>query len=172
VTERIFNVLFLCRGNSARSIFAEAILNRIGAGRFRAYSAGSHPEVRVHPMAVEVLRERGYDPSGFRPKSPDEFAQPGAPAIDFVLTLCDMAVGESCPAWPSGTLTAHCGVEDPAAFTGPADEQHRLFRRVFDELERRIEQFANLPVESLDHLSLQAHVAEIANSESRVGEPS
>jgi len=161
VTERIYHVLFLCTGNSARSIFAEAILSRLGAGRFRAYSAGSHPVGQVHPMALEVLRERGYDPSAFRSKSWDEFDQPGAPPLDFVLTLCDMAVGEACPAWPGETLIGHCGVEDPAAFTGSDDEQRQLFRRVFEELEHRIERFAKLPVESLDRMSLQARLDEL-----------
>jgi arsenate reductase len=172
VTDRIYNVLFLCTGNSARSILAEAILSRLGAGRFRAHSAGSHPKGQVHPMALEVLREWGYDTSGFRSKSWDEFAKPGAPALDFVFTLCDIAVGEGCPAWPGRSMTTHCGIEDPAAFAGSEDEQRRLFRRTYVELEQRIELFTSLPIESLDRLSLQSRLDEIGKSEPSASERS
>jgi len=170
VTQRVYHVLFLCTGNSARSILAEAILNRRGAGRFRAHSAGSHPKGAVHPMALEVLHERGYDTAGFRSKSWDELAQPGAPALDFVFTVCDNAAGEACPVWPGQPMTAHWGVEDPAAFAGPADEQRWLFRRVYLELDRRIDLFTNLPVESLDRMSLKARLDEIGKSQPPTGD--
>jgi arsenate reductase len=170
VSEKTYHVLFLCTGNSARSILAEAILNRLGAGRFRAHSAGSQPKGRVHPRALELLRERGHDTSGFRSKSWEEFAKPGAPALDFVFTVCDGAAGEACPVWPGQPMTAHWGVEDPAAFEGPEDAQRRVFRRAYLELERRIELFTNLSIESLDHLSLQARLAEIGKAETPAGE--
>ena len=162
-------MLFLCTGNSARSILAEAALSRIGAGRFRAYSAGSHPKGEVHAMALEVLRERGYETAGLRSKSWDEFARPGAPALDFVFTVCDNAAGETCPVWPGRPLTAHWGVEDPAAFAGPEDEQRAAFRRTYVELARRIERFTCLPVESLDRLSLKARLDEIGGSRPLAG---
>jgi arsenate reductase len=158
---RRYRVLFLCTGNSARSVFAEAALGRIGAGRFHAYSAGSHPRGELHPMARAVLRERGYDTAGFRSKSWDEFARPGAPLLDFVFTVCDAAAGELCPVWPGQPMTAHWGVEDPAAFAGPEEQQRRLFERVYIELERRVELFVSLPFESLDRLTLQARLREI-----------
>jgi protein-tyrosine-phosphatase len=170
VPPRSYDVLFLCTGNSARSILAEAILSRRGAGRFRAHSAGSHPKGRVHPLALELLRERGYDTSGLRSKSWDEFARPRAPALDFVFTVCDDAAGEACPIWPGQPVTAHWGVEDPAAFRGPEDEQRRAFRRVHRVLERRIELFASLSLESLDGLGLKARLEEIGKSEPPVPE--
>ena len=165
MTNQTYNALFLCTGNSARSILAEALLNRLGAGRLRAYSAGSHPKDEVHPMALEVLRERGYDTSGLRSKSWDEFAKPGAPTLDFVFTVCDNAAGEACPVWPGQPMTAHWGVEDPATFEGPEEKQRSLFRRVYLELERRIELFANLSIESLNRLSLQERLDEIGKTE-------
>jgi protein-tyrosine-phosphatase len=164
VTDHTYHVLFLCTGNSARSILAEAALRRLGAGRFHAYSAGSHPKGQVHPLALEVLRERGFDTSDFRSKSWEEFARPGAPALDFVFTVCDDAAGEACPAWPGQPMTAHWGAEDPAAFVGPESKQRWLFRRVYLELEHRIELFTNLRAESLDRLSLQARLDEIGKS--------
>ncbi len=160
-----YNALFLCTGNSARSIMAEAILNRLGAGRIRAYSADSYPKDQPHPMALEVLTERGYCTSGLRSKSWDEFAQPGAPSLDFVFTVCDNAAGEACPVWPGQPMTAHWGVEDPAAFEGLEDRQRGLFRRIYVELERRIELFTNLSIESLDRLSLQSRLDEIGKNE-------
>jgi len=169
MSSRTYHVLFLCTGNSARSILAEAILNRIGGGRLRAWSAGSHPKGTVHPMALELLRERGYDTSGCRSKSWDELAGPGAPALDFVFTVCDDAAAETCPVWPGHPITAHWGLEDPAAFQGPEDEQRRLFRRVYVELERRISLFTHLGIESLDRLSLQARLNEIGKAEVPVG---
>jgi protein-tyrosine-phosphatase len=164
-------VLFLCTGNSARSILAEAILNRIGQGRFRAYSAGSHPKGRVHPLAAELLKARGYDTGRLRSKSWDEFAQPGAPALDFIFTVCDDAAGEACPVWPGQPLTAHWGVEDPAAFQGPEDQQRRLFERVYLELERRIDLLRNLSLESLDRLTLKARLDEIGRRDAPRREP-
>lgn len=161
MSDKAYHVLFLCTGNSARSILAEAILNRRGRGRFHAHSAGSHPRGEVHPMALQVLRERGYDAGGLRSKSWEEFAEPGAAALDFVFTVCDSAAGEACPVWPGQPVTAHWGLADPAAFEGPEDEQRRIFRRACLELERRIEFFTNLGIESLDRLSLQARLDEI-----------
>jgi len=158
---RSHHVLFLCTGNSARSILAEAALGRLGAQRFRAYSAGSRPRGEVHPLALAILRERGYDVSGLRSKSWDEFARPGSPRLDFVFTVCDNAASEVCPVWPGQPMTAHWGIQDPAAFAGPEEQQLRLFRRVYIELERRIELFTSLPIESLDRLSLQARLDEI-----------
>jgi arsenate reductase len=165
VAHERYAALFLCTGNSARSILAEAILSRLGAGRFRAHSAGSHPKGQVHPMALEVLREQGYDTTGFRSKSWDEFAKPGAPALDFVFTVCDNAAGEACPVWLGQPMTAHWGVEDPAAFAGPEEEQRSVFRHTYRELERRIELFTNLSIESLDRLSLQAQLNEIGTAD-------
>jgi len=159
--DRSYHVLFLCTGNSARSIFAEAALGRLGTRRFHAYSAGSQPRGEVHPLALSILRERGYDVSGLHSKSWDEFARPGAPRLDFVFTVCDNAAREVCPVWPGQPMTAHWGVQDPAAFVGPEEQQLRLFRRVYVELERRIELFTSLPIESLDRLSLQARLDEI-----------
>ena len=160
----IYHVLFLCTGNSARSILAEAILGHLGVRRFHAHSAGSHPKGQVHPMALEILRERGHPTSGLRSKGWDEFAKPGAPALDFVFTVCDQAAGEACPVWPGQPITAHWGVEDPAAFEGSEDSKRQIFGRAYVELERRIELFANLPIASLDRLSLQARLNEIGKA--------
>jgi arsenate reductase len=165
--ERIYNVLFLCTGNSARSILAEAILNRAGQGRFRAYSAGSHPKGRVHPMALEVLRARHHDTSSLHSKSWDEFAKPGAPALDFVFTVCDNAASELCPTWPGQPMTARWGVADPAAFEGPPETQRRVFVRTYLELSRRIDLFLALPLTSIDRLSLKARLDEIGKSSER-----
>ena len=170
MTNRIYTALFLCTGNSARSILAEALLNRLGKGRFRGYSAGSFPKGQVHPMALEVLRERGHDISDLRSKSWDEFAKPGAPEIDFVFTVCDNAAGEACPVWPGRPMTAHWGIEDPAACEGPADRQRAVFRRAYVELEARIERFAKLGIGSLDAPSLQARLDEIGQTGSPVRE--
>jgi arsenate reductase len=153
--ERPYNVLFLCTGNSARSIMGEAILNKIGGGKFVAYSAGSQPKGTVHPQAVALLQRLGYPTEGFRSKSWGEFAIPGAPTLDFVFTVCDNAANETCPAWPGQPMTAHWGVPDPAAVQGTPAEIAAAFREAFLALQRRIELFSNLPVRSLDRMSLQ-----------------
>jgi arsenate reductase len=144
MAETIRHVLFLCTGNSARSILAECLLNRHGAGRFRAYSAGSHPKGAVHPMTLQLLRERGYDTRDLHSKSWDQFATPAAPRLDFIFTVCDNAAGEACPVWPGQPVTAHWSVEDPAQLSGPADEQPSVFRRVYADLEDRIKLFISL----------------------------
>ena len=154
MAERPYEVLFLCTGNSARSILAECLLARLGGGRFRAHSAGSHPKGSVHPLALRLLRELGQETRGLRSKSWDEFARRGAPPLDFVFTVCDNAAGESCPVWPGQPVTAHWGVEDPAGFAGTEAEQLDAFRRAHVALERRIRLFAALPLEALDRLSL------------------
>jgi protein-tyrosine-phosphatase len=150
-----YNTLFLCTGNSARSIMAEAILHKIGGDRFNALSAGSHPKGSVHPLALRVLEEYRHDVTGMRSKGWDELARPGAPPLDFVFTVCDSAAGETCPVWPGKPVSAHWGVEDPAAFKGPEDAQLALFRRVYAQLDRRIRLLVVLPLGSLDRLSLQ-----------------
>ncbi len=155
-----YQVLFLCTGNSARSILAESLLGRIGEGRFRAHSAGSRPAGRVHPGAEQLLAERGFATDGLRSKSWDEFAAPGAPPLHFVFTVCDNAAGEACPTWPGQPMTAHWGAEDPAAVSDPA-RQRQVFRRVYAELEARIRLFVSLPLDSLDRLSLQVELDEI-----------
>jgi arsenate reductase len=151
---RPFNVLFLCTGNSARSIMAEAILNRLGMGRFKAFSAGSHPKGEVHPRAIALLRKLNYQVDGLRSKSWEEFARPGAPVMDFVFTVCDDAAAEACPVWPGQPMTAHWGVPDPAAAGGTEAEQAYAFADAFRMLERRIGIFVNLPIASLDRLAL------------------
>jgi arsenate reductase (thioredoxin) len=154
LAERVYNVLFLCTGNSARSILAEAILNARGKGRFKAFSAGSHPKGAPHPLALALLERRGLPTSGLRSKAWDEFAQPGAPVLDFVFTVCDDAAGEICPVWPGKPITAHWGQPDPAAVEGSELEQANAFREAFCTLERRIELFTALPVTTLDRLAL------------------
>ncbi len=155
------NVLFLCTGNSARSIIAEAILNRLGDGRFKAYSAGSHPRGAVHPQTLELLKNAGFETAGFRSKSWDEFSVPGAPKMDFVFTVCDDAAAESCPVWPGQPMTAHWGVPDPAKATGTDAEIALAFADAFRMLSNRISVFASLPIGKLDKLSLQAHLNNI-----------
>jgi arsenate reductase len=167
---RVYNALFLCTGNSARSILAEAILNRLGAGKIRAYSAGSHPQGRVHPMALELLEARGHDVSGLRSKSWSEFEGDDAPALDFVFTVCDNAAREVCPIWPGHPMTAHWGVADPAAFEGEAEEHRRLFSRTYMVLQRRIELFTCLPIESLDRLALETRLEEIGKAAAPQGD--
>ena len=159
MTSRVYTVLFLCTGNSARSIIAEAILNREGGGRFRAFSAGSHPKTAPHPMAVRVLANFGFPTEGLHSKSWHEFAAPGAPAIDFVITVCDNAAGETCPVWPGKPMTAHWGIEDPAAVEG--EGQAEAFITALRQLLRRIELFLALPLESIDKMALQNHLREI-----------
>ena len=156
-----FNVLFLCTGNSARSIIAEAILNKLGAGKFRAYSAGSQPKGRVNPRTIELLQSLGYDTAGFRSKSWNEFAKPGAPSLDFVFSVCDNAAGESCPVWPGQPMTAHWGVPDPAEAKGSTAEIALAFKDAYRMLHQRIGVFTALPIRSLDQLSLQQRLKEI-----------
>lgn len=162
MTQRPYNVLFLCTGNSARSILAEAILNKDGAGRFKAYSAGSFPKGEVHPAALNLLRDLGYSTDGYRSKSWDEFAADGAPPLDFVFTVCDNAAGEVCPVWPGQPMTAHWGIEDPAAIEG--DKQPQAFRNAYYSLQRRIQLFLALPLESIDEMSLQTRLREIGRT--------
>jgi arsenate reductase len=159
-----YNVLFLCTGNSARSIIAEALLNFRGASRFQAYSAGSHPKGDVHPQALEVLRRNHLPAEQFRSKSWDEFAAPNAPRFDFVFTVCDRAAAEVCPIWPGQPLTAHWGIEDPAAVQGSAEEQARAFQKAFRELDARIQNFTSLRLESLDQLSIQRRLDAIGRA--------
>jgi arsenate reductase (thioredoxin) len=158
---RPFNVLFLCTGNSARSIMAEAILNKLGAGKFRAYSAGSQPKGQVHPKTLQLLRGLGDDTSAFRSKSWSEFASLEAPTLDFVFTVCDNAAGETCPVWPSRPMTAHWGVPDPADATGAPTEIALAFKDAYRMLHQRIGVFVSLPLRSLDQLSLQNRLKEI-----------
>jgi len=159
-----YNVLFLCTGNSARSIMAEAILNRAGQGRFQAFSAGSHPKGRVHPYALDLLRKLHYEVSGMRSKSWLEFAQPGAPKLDFVFTVCDNAAGEACPVWPGQPMTAHWGVPDPAEATGTEAEIRYAFADTLRMLTNRINIFVSLPLAKLDPLSLQKRLNAIGNT--------
>jgi len=162
--ERPFNVLFLCTGNSARSILAEAILNRLGGGKFVAWSAGSQPKGAVHPQALALLQRLGYPTTGLRSKSWDEFAQAGAPHLDFVFTVCDNAANEVCPVWPGQPMTAHWGIPDPAAAHGTDIEVATAFRNAFLALQRRIELFANLPVRSLDRMALKKRLDDIGRT--------
>ncbi|HVO04472.1 MAG TPA: arsenate reductase ArsC [Candidatus Cybelea sp.] len=157
----VFNVLFLCTGNSARSILAEAILNREGRGRFMAYSAGSHPKGEVHRFALDLLKKMNYPTQGLRSKSWDEFAEAGAPEMDFVFTVCDNAANELCPIWPGQPMTAHWGVPDPAAAEGSEVERRLAFADAYRQLNNRISIFTSLPIRSLDRLSLQKRLDEI-----------
>jgi protein-tyrosine-phosphatase len=157
----VFNVLFLCTGNSARSILAEAILNREGKGKFAAYSAGSHPKGEVHPFAIDLLRKMNHATAGLRSKSWDEFAAAGAPEMDFVFTVCDSAAAEICPVWPGQPMTAHWGILDPAAAAGSEVERRLAFAEAYRALNNRISIFASLPLDSLDRLSLQKHLDQI-----------
>ena len=155
VTHRIFNVLFLCTGNSARSILAEAALNHRGGGRFRAFSAGSHPTGKVNPNALELLERMGIATDGLRSKSWDEFAAPGAPPLDFVFTVCDNAAGEVCPFWPGQPVTAHWGFADPAAVQGSDEQKRAAFARTALQIRHRVQLFLSLPLEALDHMALE-----------------
>jgi protein-tyrosine-phosphatase len=162
----MYGVLFLCTGNSARSIMAEALINHLaaGQGKFKGYSAGSHPKGQVHPMALELLQRNRLPVQGLRSKAWDEFAAPGAPKLDFVITVCDQAAAEVCPVWPGQPLTAHWGIPDPAAVQGSEDEQRRAFRDAFHILRRRIELLAALPLDKLSKLALQERLADIGRS--------
>jgi arsenate reductase len=161
MNQRVFNVLFLCTGNSARSILAEAILAHAGKGRFRAFSAGSHPAGKANPYAMELLAQHHLPLAGARSKSWDEFAAPGAPQLDFIFTVCDNAAGEVCPIWPGQPMTAHWGVEDPAAVEGTDAHKRKAFVRAYMQLSTRIGQFLSLPVDKLDRLTLQAKLNDI-----------
>jgi arsenate reductase len=165
MTDRTYNVLFLCTANSARSIMAEAILNKSGAGKFRAFSAGSHPKGQINPLALQLLQSLGYDTSGFRSKSWSEFADPGAPLLDFVFTVCDNAAGEACPVWPGQPMTAHWGVPDPAEAQGSPAQVALAFKDAYRMLNQRVGIFAALPLRSLDRLSLQNKLREIGRME-------
>jgi protein-tyrosine-phosphatase len=158
---RTFNVLFLCTGNSARSIIAEALLNSMGGGRFRAHSAGSHPKGEVHPLARELVQKNRLGVEGLRSKSWDEFARPGAPELDFVFTVCDNAAGEACPVWPGQPMTAHWGVPDPALVDGDIERRRRAFFNTHTHLLNRLSIFVSLPLDKLDRLSLQKKLDEI-----------
>jgi arsenate reductase (thioredoxin) len=160
-----YNVLFLCTGNSARSILAESILRKDGAQRFNAFSAGSHPKGRINPFALKALDAYGYPTDGFRSKGWDEFAVPGAPQLDFVFTVCDAAAGEACPVWPGQPMTAHWGIEDPAAVEGTDIDKERAFNTAFRYLKNRISIFTSLPIRSLDKLTLNAKLREIGAME-------
>jgi arsenate reductase (thioredoxin) len=165
MSDRPYNVLFLCTGNSARSIMAEAILNKLGAEKFRAFSAGSQPKGRVHPEALRLLQSLDYDTSGFGSKSWSEFAEPGAPLLDFVFTVCDNAAGEACPVWPGQPMTAHWGVPDPAAAEGTPAEIALAFKDAYRMLHQRIGIFTALPLHAIDRLSLQNKLKEIGRIE-------
>ena len=158
---RTYNALFLCTGNSARSIMAEVILNHLGRGRFHAFSAGSHPNGQVNPFAIEAMRAAGLSTQGLRSKAWDEFAAPGAPEMDFILTVCDNAAGEACPVWPGKPMTAHWGVADPAAVEGSDEEKRRAFRATAGILRRRIELLVALPEAKLEPLSMGPALREL-----------
>jgi protein-tyrosine-phosphatase len=165
IAERIFNVLFLCTGNSARSIVAESILRKLGAGRFRAFSAGSRPKSAVNPLALKVLESYNYPTDDLRSKSWDEFAAPGAPIMDFVFSVCDTAAAETCPIWPGQPMTAHLGIEDPAGVEGTDIQKEAAFVLATRYLRNRISIFANLPIRSLDRMALNAKLLEIGQLE-------
>ena len=164
MSEKIYNVLFLCTGNSARSILAEVQLNQLGGGKFRAFSAGSHPAGRVNPFAIDFLESNGLSTEGLRSKSWDEFAAPGAPVMDYVLTVCDQAAGEQCPFWPGQPISAHWGVPDPAAVEGTDEQKRRAFRDTAAIMRKRIELFTSLPIASLNRMSLQAKMDDIGKT--------
>jgi protein-tyrosine-phosphatase len=164
MTDRVYNVLFLCTGNSARSILAESILQKDGAGRFRAFSAGSHPKGQINPLALETLRNWDYPSDGFSSKGWEAFAAPGAPVMDFVFTVCDSAAGEACPIWPGQPMTAHWGVADPAAIEGPEFAKRRAFNAAMRFMKTRISLFVALPIAKLDAIALGDALREIGRS--------
>lgn len=161
MADEVYNVLFLCTGNSARSIFGESLINRLGQGRFRGFSAGSHPKGEVHPLALYELRQNNYPTDGLRSKDWSEFEGPDAPHMDFVFTVCDKAAAEVCPVWTGHPMTAHWGIEDPAAAEGDEMTRKRAFARALRELHNRISTFVNLPIHTLDKLRLQERLDEI-----------
>jgi arsenate reductase (thioredoxin) len=164
VADRPYNVLFLCTGNSARSIIAEALINQCGRGKFRGFSAGSHPQGAVHPLALELLKKMNLASEGLRSKSWNEFTAPGVPALDFVFTVCDNAAGEACPYWPGQPMTAHWGVPDPAAVQGSDTDKWMAFRDTFRMLDNRIKIFTSLPLDSFDRIKLQERLDAIGGS--------
>ena len=164
MSDRTYNILFLCTGNSARSVLAEVLMNRLSNGRFQAYSAGSHPAGEVNPFTLELLHSKGFATDGLRSKNWDEFAGPNAPAMDFVITVCDKAAGEVCPIWPGQPMTAHWGFEDPAAAQGSGEARGKVFLKVFVEIARRIELMLALPIEKLDRLALERRVRDIGQT--------
>ena len=165
MSDSILNVLFLCTGNSARSIMAETILNSLGKGRFKAYSAGSHPTGRVNPLAIELLRTNHLPVEGLRSKNWDEFAQPGAPFLHFVFTVCDQAAAEMCPVWPGQPMTSHWGIADPAAVEGSDEVKRKAFFAAYSALNRRISIFVSLPLAKLDRLTLQKKLNDIGRTQ-------
>jgi arsenate reductase len=168
---RPFNVLFVCTGNSARSILAEALLNGLGRGRFRAYSAGSHPAGKVNPLALELIKKNGLPAQGLRSKSWDEFTQPGAPQMDFVVTVCGQAAGEACPAWPGRQMRAHWGIDDPAAVQGSDAERRKAFLEAFNALQSRLLIFVSLPLDKLEPRVLQRRLDELGKLSAADGAP-
>lgn len=160
---KTYNVLFLCTGNSARSIIGEVVLNRFGKGRFHAFSAGSHPQGQVNPFAIELLQSNHFSTEGLRSKSWDEFSGPDAPQMDFVFTVCDQAANEACPYWPGQPMTAHWGIPDPAAVEGNDETRRRAFKNALMVLSRRIELFTALPLDKLDKMAIQKHIRQIGS---------
>jgi protein-tyrosine-phosphatase len=163
-SSKVYNVLFLCTGNSARSILAEAIMDRLGEGRFKGYSAGSHPAGRVHPYAIDLLKSLNHPTGALSSKSWDVFAEPGAPKMDFVFTVCDNAAGEVCPIWPGHPMVAHWPFQDPAAFEGSEAEKRQVFADAYGQIYNRVGIFVNLPITALDKLSLQKRLSEIGTT--------
>ena len=168
--DRVYNVLFLCTGNSARSVLGEVLLNQLGAGRFRAYSAGSHPKGSVHPLTIETLEAEGLPTDGVRSKSWDEFAGADAPQMDFVFTVCDDAANETCPVWPGHPMTAHWGIEDPAAVSGPPIQQRAAFVRAYKFMRSRILAFTALPIAAIDELALKENLRTIGKMDGSTAE--
>lgn len=164
MADKVFNVLFLCTGNSARSIMAEALVTTLGKGRFRGYSAGSHPGGTVNPLAIEQIKAIDYPVENLRSKSWDEFGAPDAPQMDFIITVCDNAAGETCPYWPGHPLSAHWGFEDPAAATGSDEEKRAVFRKVFRQLILRLNIFVNLPLHRLEKNAIQHEIKTIGET--------
>ena len=164
MTDKVFNVLILCTGNSARSIMAEALFNTIGKGRFKAYSAGSHPAGTVNPYAIDMVKITGYPTENLRSKNWDEFAQPDAPVMDFVITVCDRAAGELCPVWPGQPITAHWGFEDPVALEGSDEQKRAKFREIFRQIRNRIDIFSCLPLDKLDRFAIKREMDAIGNT--------